>query len=193
MERIRRTAQENDPQKLKSFLNVLTKLVILLASLILVLLVANIQQINDAFDDVCEENYEEFDTGRCDKFFEKIEQKTGRKTQNGTAKMKNIDPNLVDCCSRYRYEESISTMKALTIASIVLCVLTICILLVIELLDCKIQRNTKSSNDMNYDAFKQQGGSASNLLEPKVNEWKSPFNKRDSGLDSPTPYDSTPP
>ena len=53
-------------------------------------------------------------------------------------------------------------------------------------------RNTKSSIDTKYDSFKQQGGSVSNLLEPKANEWKSPFNKKDSGIDSSTLYDSPP-
>ena len=170
------------PDKVKSILNVS---ILVTAVIILAFLAASIKQNNEAFDDVCDKGYEDFDTGKCKNLFERIEQRAGRRGKNGTKSMK-VDPNIIECCSRYRYEESQSTTVAFTSISVLLCVLQICMLLVVELVDRYIQRNTKRSGNIEYEQKVKQGLSTSDLTEIPEIQLKSPFpisSNPDSGID----------
>ena len=173
---------EKKPEKIKSILNVSISLI---AVIILAFLAASIKQNNEAFEDVCDRGYEDFDTGKCKKLFERIEQRAGRRGKNGTKSFK-VDPNIVECCSRYRYEESQSTAMVFTSISVLLCVLQICMLLIVELIDRYIQRNTKRSRDIQFDQ-QMQGRSMSDLDEIPEYQLTSPYpvssNRDDSGFD----------
>ena len=170
------------PDKVKSILNVS---ILVAAVIIMAFLAASIKQNNEAFDDVCDKGYEDFDTGKCKNLFERIEQRAGRRGKNGTKSMK-VDPNIIECCSRYRYEESQSTAVAFISISVLLCVLQVCMVLIVELVDRYIQRNTKRSRDIQYNQ-QMQGRSISDLDE--IPEYQIKFqypvssNRDDSGLD----------
>ena len=178
---------KNKPDKVKSILNVS---ILATAVIILAFLAASIKQNNEAFDDICDKGYEDFYTGQCKNLFERIKQqiaaqRIGRRGKNGTKSIK-VDPNIIECCSRYRYEESQSTAVAFISISVLLCVLQVCMVLIVELVDRYIQRNTKRSRDIQYNQ-QMQGRSISDLDE--IPEYQIKFqypvssNRDDSGLD----------